>query len=654
MTSESVLPELSIIVPVFNVDRYLPDCLDSLAALNDVAVEFILVDDGSTDGSRERCEARVRDDPRFRLLQAARVGPGEARNIGIRGARGAHIGFLDGDDLVVPEAYLAALRQVQASGSDFVTCAFRRLRGGGVLRKSRLSRGHAVSRSGVRPEDRPDLVFASVFWNKIFRRDFFEKACYPIPDGIFEDILPNLRAFCMSEQIDVCAQVAVLWRVREDKSSFTQKQGSRRNTAARLAVLAKCLAFLDSQPQGYRTAFQHKVIAHDAQILLKALAAVEETGLRLVARKVFVDLLALGPADETETLVGIQAFINATLPEPPSEEPLEDMIPLEEYSLVFRPRKATAISARTAIKIVSRGTTERFIGDFSSLHIHHLDAGRREVFWCDVPEDAPLMEEPFYYQGLRKLGSAGYAMSFDNIGPWQRPLRARPVVMASIGRCGSTLLSKLTKGMGLATWSEPDSFTNLAVTPELRAEPALYQGLMRLGLNVLADQAAQTGQSQFVVKLRAQATPVCEDLAAHHRDTLVFFVVREPVAWALSYHRLWGAAPEVLAKTLSDQLGYIRAAQARGLEVTVIDYDRLVAAPHETVGAICATLGVPALTPERIGAIFGVDAQKDTPVSRSSGTAPADGFAEAFVEALRQRAPDLAEMGPACWLAQGA
>ena len=96
--------KLSVIVPVYNVEKYLRECLDSLAAQTLRDYELILVNDGSTDGSQALIDEYTARFPR--LITAMTVtngGQGRARNFGIERARGEYLGFVDSDDSVAPD-----------------------------------------------------------------------------------------------------------------------------------------------------------------------------------------------------------------------------------------------------------------------------------------------------------------------------------------------------------------------------------------------------------------------------------------------------------------------------------------------------------------------------------------------------------------------
>ena len=93
-------PLISIVIPIYNVEDYLGECLDSISDQEFKKIEIIAVDGGSTDGSAKILDTRKREDPRVRVITRARIGPGEARNVGMDDATGEYIWFVDGDDTV--------------------------------------------------------------------------------------------------------------------------------------------------------------------------------------------------------------------------------------------------------------------------------------------------------------------------------------------------------------------------------------------------------------------------------------------------------------------------------------------------------------------------------------------------------------------------
>lgn len=98
-------PLISVIIPVYNVERYLRRCVDSVLLQTYPNIEIILVNDGSSDHSQEICENYAKTQPSVRALKKPNGGLSSARNIGLNSARGKYIGFIDSDDWVAPDMY---------------------------------------------------------------------------------------------------------------------------------------------------------------------------------------------------------------------------------------------------------------------------------------------------------------------------------------------------------------------------------------------------------------------------------------------------------------------------------------------------------------------------------------------------------------------
>lgn len=119
------MPRVSVIVPVYNTAARLPACLEALRTQSLAEAEFILVDDGSTDGSLAICRAFAAKDARFRVLTGPNGGVCVARNRGLDVARGEWIAFCDSDDCVDPAIYTTLLALVEREQADLASCALR-------------------------------------------------------------------------------------------------------------------------------------------------------------------------------------------------------------------------------------------------------------------------------------------------------------------------------------------------------------------------------------------------------------------------------------------------------------------------------------------------------------------------------------------------
>ena len=116
------MSRVSIIVPVYNSEKYLEETLNAIAAQTCTELEVILVDDGSTDRSGQICSERVKADSRFHYFRVENSGPSAARNIGLSNATGEYVGFCDSDDLIDPNMYQAMIGYMEKNAADIVLC----------------------------------------------------------------------------------------------------------------------------------------------------------------------------------------------------------------------------------------------------------------------------------------------------------------------------------------------------------------------------------------------------------------------------------------------------------------------------------------------------------------------------------------------------
>ena len=114
---------ISVIVPVYNVETYLEECLDSIQNQTYTNLEVLLVNDGSTDGSQAICERYCQADKRFRLMNQTNQGQSVARNTGVTASRGEFIAFVDSDDIILPN-YLETLMHYMSDDVDIVESQF--------------------------------------------------------------------------------------------------------------------------------------------------------------------------------------------------------------------------------------------------------------------------------------------------------------------------------------------------------------------------------------------------------------------------------------------------------------------------------------------------------------------------------------------------
>lgn len=125
------MPELSIIVPVYKVEKYLPKCIDSILAQTFRDFELILIDDGSPDNCGAICDEYAARDSRIKVIHQENAGVSAARNAGLDIATGTFLGFVDSDDWIEPEMYETMIATAKEKQVDVVVCGIRYCSDGG-------------------------------------------------------------------------------------------------------------------------------------------------------------------------------------------------------------------------------------------------------------------------------------------------------------------------------------------------------------------------------------------------------------------------------------------------------------------------------------------------------------------------------------------
>src|SRR4051812_26717767 len=137
------MPRVSVVVPIFNVEPYLAECLESIAGQTFDDLEVIVVDDGSTDGSAAIAQTFVDRDDRFRMITQPNGGLGNARNNGAAHAVGEFLAFVDSDDVLPRYAYKLLVDSLDQTGSDFATGNVHRLTKVGTVQSPFLATAFA-------------------------------------------------------------------------------------------------------------------------------------------------------------------------------------------------------------------------------------------------------------------------------------------------------------------------------------------------------------------------------------------------------------------------------------------------------------------------------------------------------------------------------
>lgn len=209
------MPRLSVIVPAHNVAPYVGRCIESVLAQTFDSYDFVIVDDCSDDSTGHIIDEYAAVDDRVVVAHLERnVGPGPARNIGIRQSTGEYLIFLDGDDALPPGALTKIARRLEESHDpDVLIYNIGRLHPCLINRRSELSLAGYEQIKSFDLRLHPELF--ELGWtaaNKAFRRSFTEDHGFSFPAGHYEDIGWTCPVLATASNVAVLDEVCVLYR----------------------------------------------------------------------------------------------------------------------------------------------------------------------------------------------------------------------------------------------------------------------------------------------------------------------------------------------------------------------------------------------------------------------------------------------------------
>ena len=210
---------ISVIIPVYNIENYLPKCIQSILAQTYPYLEILLVDDGSVDTSGAICDQYAKKDKRIRVLHNENGGLSSARNAGIDAAAGNYILFVDGDDFISSRMIEMLLTSIQKNNADMAVCGIRKVNEDGIsipeekwkLKEECLSANQYWQRM-YNAAAEPYVVA----WNKLYKKELFEQVRYP-KGKIHED------EFVIHEIVSQCCRISM---TEKELYNYVQRRDS--------------------------------------------------------------------------------------------------------------------------------------------------------------------------------------------------------------------------------------------------------------------------------------------------------------------------------------------------------------------------------------------------------------------------------------------
>lgn len=224
-------PLISIIIPVYNVKAYVGKCLDSIKRQKYENLDIIIVDDGSIDESGKICDEFAKNEIRARVFHKKNGGLSNARNFGIKKAKGEIIAFVDSDDFVQKEYVSAMYEDMEKNNVDMVICGYDLIKP-----KKEIISGKTATIKLLTKQENIDIVA----WNKLYKKSLFIDNNLWFPEGKkYEDTLVVYKILAQAKKVSYLDKSLYRYVERKESIMKTEKTEDRlmaRELAAKEAI----------------------------------------------------------------------------------------------------------------------------------------------------------------------------------------------------------------------------------------------------------------------------------------------------------------------------------------------------------------------------------------------------------------------------------
>ncbi len=224
------MPKISVIIPVYNSEKYIHQCVDSVLAQTLTDIEILLMDDGSKDESPSICDAYAQKDPRVRIIHKENRGYGSTINQAIQLASGDYIGIVEADDFIEPDMYEKLYTDAAKHQTDITKCYFSYFN---KCRKKQNVRHRFTNPAQTEPvgpfhvSDYPHiLTYHSSIWAAIYRRDFIKNIrLTETPGASYQDFPFVFEALLKAKRLSIVPEYLLHYRKENNQNSSTCAPG---------------------------------------------------------------------------------------------------------------------------------------------------------------------------------------------------------------------------------------------------------------------------------------------------------------------------------------------------------------------------------------------------------------------------------------------
>ena len=206
---------ISVIVPVYNVEKYLEKCVSSIINQTYKNLEIMLVDDGSTDSSGKMCDEFAKKDDRIKVIHKPNGGLSDARNSALKIAKGDYIGFVDSDDYIADDMFETLCDLMEDNNSDISIVSFYEIYNNKLIGVRDSKELENMTKLEAMEELLIDSKIQSYAWNKLFKRELFDGLEFPTGKN-FEDIATTLLLFERANKVTLLEEPKYYYLRRDD------------------------------------------------------------------------------------------------------------------------------------------------------------------------------------------------------------------------------------------------------------------------------------------------------------------------------------------------------------------------------------------------------------------------------------------------------
>ncbi|HJD46111.1 MAG TPA: glycosyltransferase family 2 protein [Candidatus Mediterraneibacter norfolkensis] len=213
-------PLISVIIPVYNVEKYLRRCIESVIGQTYQNLEILLVDDGSSDGSPQICDEYAEKDSRITVLHISNSGPSAARNKALEICTGDYVGFVDSDDWISPDMYEILYDNLQENNADVSIVGYAMVWPSGKTQKqSDENLFYVWTHDQLMEEWISQRLFKGFMCDKLFKKKLFQNVAFPEDRRYMEDVAIGIELYDQCDKAVYTGKCCYYYFQREDSAT---------------------------------------------------------------------------------------------------------------------------------------------------------------------------------------------------------------------------------------------------------------------------------------------------------------------------------------------------------------------------------------------------------------------------------------------------